>query len=197
MSSFSILYQHDGILVVNKPVGLPSQPAPNHDSDLYTELCQQFSYVGLHHRLDTPTSGLLLLTTHKKHNAAIASQLQNRILRRSYWAALLAHPPESGSWNTPVGGKKALSHYEIVHRGDAISIAHIRLDTGRTHQIRRHAEAAGHPILGDRRYGGSCGRLWPRLALHAQQLQFVHPSLNETITVTAELPKALEGLYSM
>ena len=197
MSSLSILYHRDGILVVNKPVGLPSQPAPNHSRDLYTELSQQFPYVGLHHRLDTPTSGLLLLTTDRAHNAAISAQLQNRSLFREYWAALLAHPPERGSWNSPLAGKKALSHYEVVHRGSAISIAHVRLETGRQHQIRRHAQAAGHPILGDRRYGGSCGRLWPRLALHAQRLQFIHPALGDTVSVTAELPEDLKGLYSM
>ena len=197
MTPYTVCYHQDGILVVNKPVGLPSQPSQNHSTDLYTALCQNHPYVGLHHRLDTPTSGLLLFTTDKRHNSAIAEQLRTHRLSRSYWAALLGHPPDSGSWTTPISGKKATSHYKIIHRGSAVSIAQVQLETGRTHQIRRHAAEAGHPILGDRRYGGTCGRLWPRLALHAQSLSFTHPAHGETITVTAALPEELDGLYSM
>ncbi|MGC6510586.1 MAG: RluA family pseudouridine synthase [Myxococcota bacterium] len=197
MTPYTVCYHQDGILVVNKPIGIPSQPSPNYKTDLYTALRQKFSYVGMHHRLDTPTSGLLLLTTDKNHNSAIAEQLRNRDIKRTYWAAMLSHPPEAGVWTKPVNGKEAITHYTIIHRGRDISVAQVRLETGRMHQIRRHAEGAGHPILGDRRYGGSCGRLWPRLALHAQSLQFFHPSLGETINVTTRLPEELEGLYSM
>ena len=69
------------------------------------------------------------------------------------------------------------------------------LQTGRTHQIRRHAQMNGHPIIGDRKYGGAAKRLWPRLALHAHRLEFVHPATDETIVIEASLPQDLQGIF--
>lgn len=195
--SFNILYHHAGILVVDKSSGFPSQPTQLNAPNVYSDLINKFDYVGLHHRLDTPTSGVLLLTTKRKHNAAIAAQLKNHELQRSYWTAVLDKSPEKGNWNFPIDGKKASTLFRVTRFGVDVSILEVRLETGRTHQIRRHAQMAGHPVIGDRRYGGRCGRLWPRLALHAQEIQFMHPEKNELVTVRSELPDALKDIYSM
>jgi 23S rRNA pseudouridine1911/1915/1917 synthase len=154
------------------------------------------AYVGLHHRLDTPASGLLLLCTDRRWNKQISTAFQNQSIKREYWIACLGSPPASGIWNTPLQGKKAVTHFHTVQQYHGFSCLSISLQTGRKHQIRIHAQQAGHPILGDRRYGGSTARLSPRLALHAQKLTFIHPATQESCTIESPLPETLHSLLS-
>ena len=187
-------YRDRWILVVDKPVGLPSQPTPGGDrTHVYGILTGQHRYVGLHHRLDTPASGLLLLTLDPSVNATIAADFQTHRVERRYLAVVLGDPGEAGRWEQPINGEPAITHWVRLGADQGVSVLLLTLETGRTHQIRRHAADAGHPLLGDRRYGGAAGRLSPRLTLHAIGLGLMHPARrDQTVVVVGPLPEDLE-----
>ena len=194
-TSLRELYRDSHLLVVEKPFGLASQPTRNGGENLYDLLCETEDYVGLHHRLDTPASGLMLVALDRSINAQLASDFQARRIERGYQAVVLGQPPKSGSFSQPLDGKTATTHYTRLSTHNALSLLEIRLETGRTHQIRRHSAEAGFPIVGDRRYGGSAGRLWNRLALHATSLKLTHPVSNELLHLHCETPADLEALF--
>ena len=182
------VYHRDGILIVDKPSGLASQPTRKNEDNLFDRLMADYGYVALHHRLDRPASGLLLLCTDRRCNAAIAKGFQRKTIRRRYLAVVLGKPPVSGEWCAPIDGKVAKSVFQTQSQHAGFCVLSVGLHTGRTHQIRRHAQGAGHPILGDRRYGGAAGRLWSRLCLHANEIKFRHPLLHRDITITSDMP---------
>ena len=190
-----IVYHHKGILVVDKPHGMPSQPSKTSEvNDVYGLLQQQFPYVGLHHRLDQPASGLLLLSTNQRWNSALSQAFQQHQISRGYIIWVVGTPPDNGTWRFKLDGKKAVSAFKTIHRHDDQAILAVQLYTGRTHQIRRHAAKAGYPIIGDKRYGGIAGALWPRLALHAMNLRFTHPATQEAVDLSAQIPEDLFGI---
>jgi len=192
-----VCFQDEAVVVVNKPSGLPSQATKEGKrTHLYGHLCSKFPYVGLHHRLDTPASGLVLFTLRQRFNKSIADAFRNHTIGRTYQVIVVGHPGESGTWDAPIGDKTAATHFKTLASADGMSLIEATLETGRTHQIRVHAAGAGHPIVGDRRHGGSAGGLWPRLALHAAQLEFSHPASGETIMVSAPVPADLQGLWN-
>ena len=191
-----VIYHHNGILVINKPAGLASQPTRDGSPNVFELLKEKYSYIGLHHRLDRPASGLLLLCTDKKWNRNISEAFQKHAIQRQYWIACFGNVPDQGSWTFPIHGKKAKTHFQTQQRKHGFSSLHVQLETGRKHQIRVHAQKSGFPILGDRRYGGSVARLCPRLALHAKRLIFVHPATQETCTLEAPIPSSLTYLLS-
>ena len=190
-----VRYRDADILVVDKPSGLPTQATRgDRQRHLYGWLSARERYVGLHHRLDTPASGLLLLTCHRRANRAIARALADGSMKRTYLVVTVGDPGDQGCWDAPVDGKPARTHWRRLHSGGGMSLIEVRLETGRTHQIRRHALGAGHPVVGDRRYGGRAARAWPRLALHAWQLSLPHPRTGETLSVRAPVPDDLQAL---
>ena len=194
---FEICHRDDSIIVINKPAGMPTQATRQERShNVYTQLQTQEEYVGLHHRLDTPTSGLVLFTTNQRANQAIAQAFRTHQIERSYQMVVIGDPGESGIWNDPIDGKSATTRFRKLSTKGGMSILEATLETGRTHQIRIHAAGAAHPVVGDRRHGGAAGRLWKRLALHANRLSFVHPDSGQTITTHAPLPTDLEQLWA-
>ncbi len=193
MNGFEVLYDHAGIVVVNKAFSVPSQPNKRGDTDVYTQLKTEYDYVGQHHRLDQTASGLLLFTTDKSLNQTISTAFKEHKIQRSYWVWVIGHP-QQGDWKQSLDGKKSHSEYTVLNHQRGMSQLNVRLHTGRTHQIRRHAQLNGHPIVGDRKYGGAAKRLWSRLALHAHTLEFVHPVTKETVSVHAPLPQDLVGI---
>lgn len=183
------------LLVVDKPCGLPTQPTrEGHALHLYGILDARERYVGLHHRLDTPASGLVLVTLDRGVNKHITDAFRGNTIHRRYLAVVLGDPGEEGSWRRPIDGSPAVTHWRRLSHADGLSVLMCSLETGRTHQIRRHAAESGFPIAGDRRYGSAAGRLWPRLALHAQELCFVHPMSGDEITVESVIPEDLADL---
>jgi 23S rRNA-/tRNA-specific pseudouridylate synthase len=189
-------YRDAHLLIVDKPSGLPTQaPRTGGDHHLYAMLQAQEAYVGLHHRLDTPASGLVLFTLDKRANRAIADGFRTGSIRRRYQAALVGDPGAAGTWETDIDGRSARTHWRRLALGDGISIVEASLETGRTHQIRRHAVEHGHPVLGDRRHGGAAGRIWPRLALHAEHLALDHPISGEPLVIQSPLPPDLMELW--
>ena len=189
-------FRDDWLIVVDKPTGLPTQQGPQGGDNLFDRLRDAHAYVGLHHRLDTPASGLLLFTLDRGMNQAIADALRDHTVRRTYLAILYGELDHDAIWTQPIDRKPARTTVEVKasHRG--LVATQIELHTGRTHQIRKHAAMAGVPICGDRRYGAEAGRRWPRLALHAHQLSLTHPATGELLTVTSPVPDDLVELWA-
>lgn len=191
-----IRYRDNSIIVVDKPAGMPSQPTrQGHAHHVYGVVAARERYVGLHHRLDTPASGLMLLTLHPKANPEVAALFQEGKINREYRVAVLGDPGPEGVWETPVDNLPARTTFVREGQKGRVSLLRCTLQTGRTHQIRQHALDAGFPVLGDRRYGGAAGRAWPRLALHAAVLRFAHPRTGRAVEVSAPLPADLCGLW--
>jgi 23S rRNA pseudouridine1911/1915/1917 synthase len=153
------------------------------------------AYVGLHHRLDTPASGLMVLAVDRRANAGLAEQFAGHTAGRTY-AAVLYGNASGGTWVRPVQGKSARTTVEIVGHGAGLSAARLEPHTGRKHQLRIHAALAGTPICGDRRHGGEAGTRWPRLALHATALRIVHPVTGESLQLHAPIPDDLVDIWT-
>jgi 23S rRNA-/tRNA-specific pseudouridylate synthase len=156
-------------LAVDKPAGVPAQPARDRTTLSLEEMLRiEYRSIYLVHRLDTPTSGVMLFARNATAAARLSKFLADGTVRKVYLARV--HPPIANEMtlDTPINGKEALTL--VSPRGDGLVEVDIR--TGRTHQIRIHLSGAGHPVDGDRRYGG---RKAPRLMLHAWKLE--HPEL--------------------
>lgn len=188
-------YRDRWLLVVDKPSGLPSQAMPGGDRNhVYNIVSAREGEVGLLHRLDTPASGLLLLTLDRSVNAALSKDFQERRIRREYLAVVVGDPGPEGVWEAPLDGEQARTRWRRAASRDGLSVLQLRLDTGRTHQIRRHAADAGVPVVGDRRHGGAAGRAWPRLALHAWRMKLNHPVSGAVLELEAPIPDDLAAL---
>lgn len=191
-----IVFEDRWIVVVDKPHGLPSQ-APRHGGPHVVQHLTDAGrdYVALHHRLDTPASGLLVVATHPEANAGLARQFQTHAIQRRYVAVLVGEVA-AATWTKPVGGRPA--HTEVTPRSacvDGVTACDLVPHTGRKHQLRIHAALAGHPICGDRRHGGEAGRRWPRLALHAAHLGLDHPVTGDPMAWSSAVPDDLRGLW--
>jgi 23S rRNA-/tRNA-specific pseudouridylate synthase len=179
---------------VEKPFGLATQGS--NLPDLYSLLTQEHDYIGLHHRLDQAASGLVLFTLKKSSNKAIALAFKEHTIRRCYLAALAGRLPEDTTWRWDVDGRAACSFVRVIGTNRGRSAVEIELESGRKHQIRKHAAMSGYPILGDRRYGAEAGRVWPRLALHAYRLELVHPISGEDLKIESPSPADLYELWN-
>ncbi len=191
-----VRYEDRWLLVVDKPSGLPTQRTRDGEPGLYDLLRAAHPYLGLHHRLDRPASGLVLFTRHRDANAAVAAGFRDRRIARHY-AAVLAGTTTGGTWDRPLDGQPARTEVTVLGGANGMAAVTCRLHTGRTHQIRRHAALAGTPIAGDRRHGGEASRAWPRLALHARRLALDHPVTGERIDLESPLPEDLQALWAL
>ncbi len=176
-------------LVVDKPSGLFSAPTPESDrNDLIYLLKQSLQQQGkpnglfLVHRLDRPTSGLMVVARRTQAAAELSGYLESHLMKRSYLALCLAPQDDAATLDQPVGEKAARTHFRVLERRGPIALVEAQLETGRMHQVRIHAEAWGAPILGDSKYGRQelrrftqlTGEKLPtvgRLALHAHRLE--------------------------
>jgi len=184
------------LLIVDKPSGWPVQPTRAGEANVYEALSAAEPYVGLLHRLDRPASGCLLLTLDPTVNARLAAGFREHTIERTYHAILWGRV-EDTTWDRPVGERPARTHVRALGHGSGFTAAEITLENGRTHQIRRHAAQAGHPIAGDRRYGGDAGRAWERLALHASALALRHSVTGAPLEVHAPVPADLAALWQL
>jgi len=189
-----VVFEDEHLLVVDKPAGLVSHPAPGHDDPTLADAIDGF----LVHRLDRYTSGLLLVAKTEAVRDALQAQLKARRITREYLALVSGHPDtETGTIDAPLGRDRrnrtlmstrtdkprdAVTHFEVAERLPRTALLRVRLETGRTHQIRAHLAAIDHPVCGDPAYGGrACGlRLGlDRQFLHATKLMFSHPATGE------------------
>lgn len=189
-----VVFEDEYLLVVDKPAGLVTHPAPGHHGPTLAD-----AVAGLVvHRLDRHTSGLLLVARTEAVRDALQADLKARRIIREYLALVSGHPDtESGTVDAPLGRdrrnrtlmstrtdkpRSAVTHFEVEERLPRTALLRVRLETGRTHQIRAHLAAIDHPVCGDPSYGGrACGlRLGlDRQFLHATKLMFSHPATRE------------------
>lgn len=192
-----ILYLDTFVVVVDKPSGLAAQGTQNPRDPHVAGLVQAALGSGsLHHRLDRPASGLMVLAVHSQANKGLAQAFREHLAERIYLAVVLGDPGPEGSWDAPLDGKEARTHFRRLGSAGGMSVLRVQLETGRTHQIRRHAAGAGVPLAGDRRHGGPAGALWSRLALHAGALRLPHPVLDQVVAVRAHVPPDLRALVA-
>lgn len=200
-----VLLETDSLLVIDKPSGVPAAPTPETDqNDVLHFLRPRYGELYLVHRLDVPTSGAMVVARNAGAAAALSAQLVERRLHRSYVALVKGEVAADFDADWPVQGRPARSHFCVLEtRGLAaqhpVTRVRVELDTGRTHQIRVHAARAGHPVLGDGRYGRTELREWPRpprLALHAERLELADPTTLESVSIVAPFPPALEAFWA-
>jgi len=216
-----VRYEDEWLLVINKPQGMVVHPAVGHHEGtlvhaLLAYCAGNLSDIngvirpGIVHRIDKDTSGLLLVVKDNRVHAAIAEKIRRHEITRIYRAVVYGVPPSaSGTIDAPVGrdpknrqrmavvagGKPAVSHFSVLEQFREAAFVEVRLESGRTHQIRVHMKYIGHPVVGDPVYAP--GRKTYGLqgqALHAASLSFVHPVSGETITVDSPLPESFEHL---
>ena len=215
----TVRYEDERVLVVSKPAGLVTHPAAGHHSGTLINALlgmgiplasEGSTRPGIVHRLDKDTSGLLLVAKDDEAQAALVDSLRARHVSRRYLALVRAIPASpSGTIEAPIGrhptrrqqmavvggGRPSVTHYEVLEAGRAMALLEVTLETGRTHQIRVHLKHLGHPVLGDRTYGGvsdvtkALGLQRP--FLHAWRLAFPHPDDGRTIEVSDPLPADL------
>lgn len=204
-----LLYQDESLLVISKPTGLLSLSGKNplNKDSVHCRLVKDFPGATLVHRLDLGTSGVMIVALNKQINGQLSKQFQQRTVGKSYKAMLYGHlQKEQGVIDLAIAkdsalfprlkvcaetGKKALTHYVVEERKERPlrSLVRFTPDTGRTHQLRIHSQAIGHPILGCDLYGDhSTQHLADRLMLHAESIHFVHPVTNEKLHVVCPCP---------
>ena len=179
LPAFTILHEDDDVLVVEKPPGLLSAPTPEGDRATLLSLLRRRGdgRVFLVHRLDLPTSGVLVFARTPAANRTLAAAFARHDVRREY-LALVAGVPAAATMllDAPIGARPARTHVQVEERiGSLAALVRCRLETGRTHQIRIHLHGAGHPVIGDPRFPVRAPLRPPRLALHATLLGFRHP----------------------
>ena len=205
---FDVVYEDEQLLVVDKPAGIVAHPAPGHHGTTLAELLPKGSR--LVHRLDKDTSGLLLVARSEDVLAELQRMMKAREITREYTALVEGHPDaESGTIDAPIGrdranrtvmstrtdrARDAVTHFEVLERLPRTALLRVRLETGRTHQIRAHLAAIGHPVVGDPQYGGSASgsRIGlGRQFLHASTLMFRHPEGGELVRCESKPPVEL------
>ena len=207
--NLNIIFEDDWLLVVNKPAGIAIHPSVLH---YYDSLCNgikfYFDKIGLKkkirpvNRLDLNTSGLVVFAKCEYIQEYLINQMKNNQFKKEYLAVCNGFfDKKSGTINLPIArkensfiercisenGQTAITHYEVLKEFDNYSLVKCSLETGRTHQIRVHMSAIGHPLLGDSLYG-SISDLINRQALHCFNLQFIHPIYNNDLNFWGDLP---------
>ena len=232
--ALDIVYEDDDLVVLNKPAGMVVHPGHgNYSGTLINGLIYHFENLpknssnrpGLVHRLDKDTSGLLVVAKNDNSMVHLSNQFANKTSKREYIAMVwgnvkddsgkidnyIGRNPKNRLQNivldedSIVGGKRAITNYEVISRMNYVSLVKCILETGRTHQIRVHMKHIGHTLFNDERYGGdmilkgttftkykqfvdNCFKLLPRQALHAKTLGFTHPATGKFMEFDSDLP---------
>lgn len=216
-----VVYEDGDVIVVNKPVGMVVHPAPGHpDGTLVNALLHHCGDTlsgingalrpGIVHRIDRDTSGLIIAAKNDAAHLALAAQLADHTLARTYECLAVGNfRQDSGTVDAPIGrsrsdrkkmavvaeGRPAVTHWEVLARYPGVTHLRCRLETGRTHQIRVHLAYIGHPILGDTVYGNK--KPVPGLTgqcLHATGLRFLHPRTGRPVELTCPRPEEFERM---
>ena len=213
-----IVFEDAALLVVNKPPGLVVHPGSgNWRGTLLNALLKHAPVLaaipraGIVHRLDKDTSGLLVVARTLAAQTDLVRQIQSRAVGRHYLAVAHGRVARGGVIEAPIGrhpvkrtrmavvarGRSAVTHYQSVERYDRATLLRLRLETGRTHQIRVHLSALGHPLVGDPVYGKRRSQIpFPRQALHAERLELLHPQTGKPMSWHADPPADMQELIS-
>lgn len=211
----SIIYEDDWFLVVNKPCGIAIHPSMLHyDTSLSNGIKYYFDTIGLKkkirpvNRLDFNTSGLVIFAKSEYIQEAFHIQMAQQIFKKYYLAIVNGEfSQNSGTINLPIGrkpnsiiercicnnGQPSITHYQVLKSADAGTLVQCILETGRTHQIRVHMAAIGHPLLGDTLYGSS-STLIDRQALHSYKIKLIHPVYKKEMSFTCDLPLDMKNI---
>jgi len=218
-----IVYEDDDLLVINKEAGMVVHPAPGHaDDTLVNALLARYPELqgvgddmrpGIVHRLDRDTSGLIIVAKNRPALVALLAQMKQHEITKRYLALVEGVVKlDKGSIDAPIGrdvrnrqqmaitiheSREARTHFRVVERFQHHTLLLLQLETGRTHQIRVHLKAIGHPVVGDPTYGTGTvlkGVPLKRQFLHAYQLEFKQPTTGETIVLEAPLPQDLQNV---
>jgi 23S rRNA pseudouridine1911/1915/1917 synthase len=223
-----IVYEDADLLVVNKPAGLVVHPAPGHADDTLVNALLAYlpalrgagngekTRPGIVHRLDKDTSGLLIVAKTPRAHAALVEQMKRHEVIKRYIALVEGNVSlDQGSIDAPigrdprhrqqmaitvVGSREARTHFRVLRRFARHTLLELQLETGRTHQIRLHLKAIGHPVVGDSVYGsGNALKRVPlkRQFLHASQLHFHHPVTGQLLELEAPLPDDLQNVLNL
>jgi 23S rRNA pseudouridine1911/1915/1917 synthase len=203
---YSIVFEDEDVVVVDKPSGLLTAPTPESDRGNLAGLLARREGGGpvfVVHRIDLETSGLLVFAKTDDANRALSERFRTHDLDRAYLAVVAgAFPDDVRTIDKEVAGKRAVTHVAVEERlGGRATLLRCRLETGRTHQIRLHVLSAGHPVIGDPRYGAPFSPRAPRMALHATRLGFQHPRTGAPLAFEspwpADLAPWLDGLRAL
>ena len=208
------MYEDEDIIVINKPAGMPIHPSLNNYTNsmanalawYYQEQGKPFIFRCCN-RLDRDTSGLTVVAKHLVSGNILSDMVRRRDIHREYLAIVRGHvSPEAGTINAPLArkpgtiiertvdweqGETAITHYRLVEERNGHSLVSLRLETGRTHQIRIHMKYLGYPLIGDYLYNPDMEYIG-RQALHSHRLSFTHPITGKPMEFTAPLPKDME-----
>ena len=221
--SLDIVFEDDDIAIIDKPSGMVVHSGAGHLTDTMANAAvtrwPKISSVGdtdrpgIVHRLDRDTSGLLIIALNPTAYNNLTLMIKKHEIERIYTALVHGHPKSStGTIDAPIGrdphhrtrqavnagGRRGLTHYEVIREIGQFSFIKVRLETGRMHQIRVHMTAIGHPIVGDQTYGKRQGIAnLRRQFLHASKLTFNHPISSEKISITSKLPDDLQSAISL
>ena len=213
---FEIVYEDEDLLVVNKPANMPIHPSfQNHGNTLadaltwhYQQHGEDFVYRCIN-RLDRDTTGLLIVAKHLLSASILSDMVGKREIHREYLAIVKGIPPENGTISAPISRKKgsailrevnfetgepAVTHFARLEIRNGLSLVSLKLETGRTHQIRVHMGYIGCPLIGDYLYYPECSRI-SRQALHSHRLSFLHPITGKALSFTATLPEDMKKAF--
>lgn len=195
LPQFRVLFEDEHLVAVYKPAGLLSAPTPEGDSgNLQMQLSRRGGEVFVVHRLDLQTSGVLVYAKTKAANHALSELFRTHALTRRYDAFAAGAPPEAVfSVRQSLSGKPAITHFRMLTQHAAFCHLEATLETGRTHQIRRHLQSLALPVLADAEYGRREPWHPARLGLHAKHLSFAHPLTGAPLAFDVELPDDLAG----
>jgi 23S rRNA pseudouridine1911/1915/1917 synthase len=209
-----IVWADERLAVVDKPAGLVVHAAPGHHAPTLVDVLGELPAggpdprrPGIVHRLDKDTSGLMIVSRTEEAHRLLAAQIKRREVRRTYTAMVEGRPrSRTGTIDAPlgrdyrvperraVGGRgprEARTHFEVLELLDHDALVEVRLETGRTHQIRAHFAAIGHPVAGDPRYGHAGRHGLDRQFLHSSRLGFRHPFTGRQLDLESGLPEDL------
>lgn len=211
-----IVFADEHIVVVDKPAGMVTHPSKGHDEGTLVHGLLGAGIAGgddpdrpgIVHRLDRDTSGLMLVARTERAHRRLGRMMRDRDIERRYLALVHGEFPPALTIDRPigrdprrrtrqavvqVGGKEAITHFRTVERVGRLTLVEARLETGRTHQVRVHLEAAGHPVVGDPLYGqGRAAHGLERQFLHAYRLGLPHPETGEDLSFESPLPNDLD-----
>jgi 23S rRNA pseudouridine1911/1915/1917 synthase len=209
-----VVFSDERLAIIEKPAGLVVHPAKGHRGETLVDLLGDLAgggedpgRPGIVHRLDKDTSGLMIVARDDEAHRLLSAQIKAREVERAYLALIDGTPrSRAGTIDAPlgrdyraperraVGGRApraAVTHFRVVEALATDSLLEVRLETGRTHQIRAHLASIGHPVVGDERYGGPRRHGVARQFLHSARLELAHPFSGERLSFESELPEDL------
>lgn len=217
----NVIYEDEDIIVINKEKGMVVHPGNGRTEDTLVNALMQkcknsLSGIGgkirpgIVHRLDKDTSGIIIVAKNDKAHINLSEQIKNRKVNKYYIALVRGSVIENNATiNMPIArstkdrkkmavsekGKEAITHFKVLKRYNGYTLLKLKIDTGRTHQIRVHLAEIGHPVVGDEVYSNGKNKFGVKgQCLHAERIEFVHPTSNKKMVLEAELPKYFKDI---